>query len=123
MKIYNDQKGEQILTELMNTDPSFQEAFEYLISDMNSHPKHLFHYFKAILVNYYKNKFKLTNEILHGQSLKEFTDLFEYFLGLFEMSEPEKNISRQMLMPVNNVRVKGSNVIDFTLLDNFFMNI
>ena len=107
----------------MKSDSTFKGAFEYLISDMNSHPKHLFYYFKAILVNYYKNKFSLTNEILQGQSFEEFSNTFEIFLTLFKMNEAEKSIARKMLMPVDNVRVKGSNVIDFTLLDNYFINI
>ncbi len=123
MKIVNDPSGNQKLHELCSTDATFQEAFDYLISDMNSHPKHLFYYLKAILVNYYKKKYHLTDEILSGESLREFEGTFEKFLGLFEMNEAEKEVSRKMLMPVENVRVKGSNIIDFSLLDCYFNNL
>jgi len=85
MKIVNDPSGNQKLHELCSTDATFQEAFDYLISDMNSHPKHLFYYLKAILVNYYKKKYHLTDEILSGESLREFEGTFEKFLGLFEV--------------------------------------
>ena len=112
-----------MIQDLCNTDAVFQEAFDYLISDMNSHPKHLFYYFKAILVNYYKSKYHLTDEILSGKSLQEFEVTFDEFLVMFEMNEAEKEVSRKMLMPVENVRVKGSNNIDFTLLGDYFINL
>jgi len=123
MRILNNPKGGQKIQQLCATDLEFQEAFNYLISDMNSHPKHLFHYFKAILVNYYKKKYDLTNEILSGESLQEFEVTFEEFLDIFQMNEAQKEIARKILMPVNNVRVKGSNYIDFNLLNDYFINL
>jgi hypothetical protein len=123
VKVFKNPSGTNLIQELLRTDTEFKEAFEYLISDMNSHPKHLFYYFKAILVNYFKKKYQLTNEILNGQSLEEFLQAFECFLELFQMNHEEKEVARKMLMPVDNIRVKGADKLDFTLLDNYFLGL
>ena len=49
-KIYNSENKsiEVYLDSLCKNDEKFGEEFDYLISDMNSHPKHLFFYFKSI---------------------------------------------------------------------------
>ncbi len=65
----------------------------------------------------------MTNEILSGESLQEFEVTFEEFLDIFQMNEAQKEIARKILMPVNNVRVKGSNYIDFNLLNDYFINL
>lgn len=123
MKIYKNHRGEDKIQELCDSDEEFRDKFDYLISDMNSHPKHLFYYFKAILINYFKKKYQEIDGVLKGKSLEEFDRVFESFLEMFEMNEMEKNVARKLLMPVENVRVKGSDHIDFTLLDNYFINL
>ena len=127
MKIFQHEKGVKLIQELIDSDEKFSEAFDYLISDMNSHPKHLFHYFKAILINTFKNKFKLA--ILYGETLTEFIKMFDEFLELFEMNEHQKVLSRKMLMlsesseSATGVKHKGFNVIDFQILDDYFMSL
>jgi hypothetical protein len=115
---------------LLKNDQKFSEEFDYLISDMNSHPRHLFYYFKAILIIAVKRKHDLkeSGSRLSGTSLKEFEQLFETVLERFEMNEIEKNLSRKLI--VNNQEqssevkfTKPSNAVDFTLLDNFFLNL
>lgn len=124
MKIFADVRGAALIDELCAADAEFKEAFDYLISDMNSHPKHLFYYFKAILVNAFKRKYGLTSEVLNGPSLAEFLRTFDSLLELFEMSQAQKELARQMLMPdMDNVRLKGSHELDLTLLHDYFMGL
>ena len=133
MKILENQQGKELINDLIKSDESFEENFNYLISDMNSHTKHLFYYFKAILINAFKAKFNLKEEILNGNSLQEFQTTFNMFLSILKMNEMEKTVACKMLMPLqvdNNdldykqeSNSKGFNVIDFTLLDNYFMNL
>lgn len=131
VKLIQDEKANSLIEDLAKYDDKFLETFDYLISDMNSHTKHLFYYFKAILINGFKAKYNLNDEILNGESLQVFQETFDYFLDLFEMNDSEKTIARKMLMPVdnedttNNVKSssKGFNVIDFTLLDRYFMEL
>ena len=64
--------------------------------------------------------------ILNGKSLEDFLSTFDTFLEILEMNEKEKELSRKMLMPVENNKnseKKGFNVIDFTLLDEYFMRL
>lgn len=124
LKIYEDsnKKAMNILNTLSNTDESFSQDFDYLISDMNSHPKHLFHYFKAILINAFKRKFDLTEGmLLSGESLNEFNELFEAILEIFKMDEIQKDLARKMLF--EDSQHLGFNSIDFTLLDNYFLGL
>ncbi len=133
MKILDNQQGEELINGLIKSDETFEEKFNYLISDMNSHTKHLFYYFKAILINAFKVKYKLKDEILNGKSLEEFQTTFDIFLNIWEMNEMEKSVARKMLMPLHinhndfdfneKINSKGFNVIDFSLLDSYFMNL
>ena len=102
---------------------------------MNSHAKHLFYYFKAILINGYKAKFKIeSSQVLNGESLDEFNKMFELFLDLFEMNDLEKDIARKALMPnennnnssclgdlKNKNNIERFNHVDFRLLDEYFL--
>lgn len=124
MKILADGRGAAAIGELCAADAEFKEAFDYLISDMNSHPKHLFYYFKAILVNAFKRKYGLTTQLLNGPSLAEFLRTFDLFLELFEMPQAHRELARRMLMPdMDNVRLKGSRKLDLALLHHFFMGL
>lgn len=140
VKIINDKTGSKYLDELIENDHKFSEEFDYLISDMNSHAKHLFYYFKAILINGYKSKFKLeSREVLNEESLDKFNEMFELFLDLFEMNDSEKDVARKALMQndlennnnnansccLNDFKNKNSlerfNHVDFSLLDEYFL--
>ena len=135
LKIFNDSNGCLLLNELIENDKKFADEFDYLISDMNSHPKHLFYYFKAILIYAYKRKYGLDEkaDVLCGESLIKFNESFELFLNLFEMNSNEKESCRQMLNVndsyshftnnINDKSVERFNLIDFTLLDNFFIKL
>jgi hypothetical protein len=125
MKILKNKQGNNLIESLSSQDEKFSENFDYLISDMNSHTKHLFYYFKAILINSFKFKHNLKDEILNGKSLEEFLSTFDTFLQILEMNENEKDLSRKMLMPIENDRgeKKGFNVINFTILDEYFMRL
>ena len=125
MKILKNKQGNDLIESLSSQDEKFSENFDYLISDMNSHTKHLFYYFKAILINSLKSKYNLKDEILNGKSLEEFLSTFDTFLQILEMNENEKDLSRKMLMPIENDsgEKKGFNVIDFTILDEYFMRL
>ncbi len=46
-----------LLIKAQNEDPEFKRSFEYLCSDMNSHPVHLLKTLKAILRNYFQKTF------------------------------------------------------------------
>lgn len=49
---------------ILNLDESFKEQWDYLISDMNSHPEHLKEYTKAIFYEFFKrNQEVLKNQI------------------------------------------------------------
>ena len=123
MKILKDKMGRQLIDDLVQNDPKFSDAFDYLISDMNSHPKHLFYYFKAILVEGFKFKYKMSDSVLDGQPLQNFIDTFDVFLEILEMNDAAKKIARKMLMLCSEDYQKGLNGVDFTPLDDYFMNL
>ena len=134
LKIYDDKKGYELIQQLTANDKKFNDEFDYLISDMNSHPKHLFYYFKAILINAFKRKFKLeASEFLKDESMCEFNQSFEIILKLFEMNENEKELARKMIVEVNSKYFSGNvtsqksvdsfNLVDFTLLDSYFLKL
>ena len=117
-----------ILEPLLANDAQLVDQFDYLISDMNSHPRHLFFYFKAILITAIKRKHHLNapDSRLSGSSLSEFDALFESVLERFAMNETEKSLARQMITDdtsKNKSEPKPSNTVDFTLLDNFFLSL
>ena len=108
------------LNDLKSKNKQFGENFDYLISDMNSHAKHLFFYFKTILIIAIKNEYKIeTNQRINGAALDEFNRIFESVLEIFEMSETEKISARSILLDDNN----SFNCFDFTLLNDFFNKI
>ncbi|RNA36330.1 hypothetical protein BpHYR1_001821 [Brachionus plicatilis] len=114
---YNDETRE-FLDRMCSTDTVFGNQFDYLISDMNSHPRHLFLYFKAILINGIKRKFNLgKEEFLNSNSLKEFNKIFDFILHAFGMNEMEKKISKKLILDENQHDCCS---IDFSQLDNFF---
>jgi hypothetical protein len=125
--------GKRFIEDLMSSDEMFSDEFNYLISDMNSHSKHLFYYFKAILINAVKRKYNLVNknDFLRDESLNEFNQMFECFLSCFEMNEEEKSVARQILFEVNSISSKDFdlketqpfNLLDFSLLDNYFFKL
>lgn len=129
LRIYQteDRLVQDFLESLCSEDQTFSNDFDYLISDMNSHPKHLFFYFKAILINAFKRKFKI--DFLAGQSLLQFDRIFESILDIFKMNDKQKELARRMLFEVNSTscsnkdQTKPFNLIDFTFLDNFFLEI
>lgn len=119
-------KKQFILDELLEFDLEFAEQFEYLISDMNSHPRHLFYYFKAILILAFKRRFGVDkNARLADKPLKEFEELFETILEQFEMSQSEKMIARRVIPEKNTETdmLKPTNSMDFAELDKFFINL
>lgn len=130
VKLYNNSVTKDFLDNMCLNDEVFKDEFDYLIADMNSHPRHLFYYFKAILINGFKRKVKLEkNEFLSGDSLREFNYIFDSILDTFDMNETEKNLSRKIIFEENHK--KQNNIdnslnfyhsLDFTLLDNFFTN-
>ena len=80
----------------LKQDTEFADAFDYLISDMNSDPKHLFFYFKAILINAFKKRYN--EKVFTGEKLREFQQLFEVFITLFGMDEPTKEVARKLFI-------------------------
>lgn len=130
LKLYLDLDDnlEADLDSLLKRDERFTDEFDYLISDMNSHPRHLFYYFKAILINAVKRKFNLNDhQRLDGPSLDEFNRLFNLILNRFNMNDLEKSLSNKLIFDdqkqtTGNVSMKPSILNDFTVLDNFFLN-
>lgn len=130
LKLYNNATTKEFLDNICSNDEHFKDEFDYLISDMNSHPRHLFYYFKAILINGIKRKFDLKkDEFLNGDSLKEFNCIFDSILDTFDMNELEKKLSKKLIFEENQKKKISLNNslsfcgLDFTLLDNFFANI
>lgn len=123
LKVFDSEQANDILASL---DDQFHQEFDYLISDMNSHPKHLFYYLKAVLITAFRRKFD-AQENLTGESLTEFNKLFELVIDQFGMNEQEKSLSRRLIFEVNSrntqTSVESFNLIDFTLLDQFFLNL
>ncbi|CAF0874690.1 unnamed protein product [Brachionus calyciflorus] len=118
LKLVNIFKSD--LNLMCGKDDKFKEEFDYLISDMNSHSKHLFYYFKACLINYFKRKFDLSDEkFLSNESLDEFNRLFESFIDVLGMNSFEKNLARNILFENTN---KDQQSVNFIPLDNFFIN-
>jgi hypothetical protein len=110
-----------LIRNLLSSDQEFSESFNYLVSDMNSHTKHLFFHFKACLINAFKRIYKLNeNEHLNGESLEDFNKNFENILDLFEMNEIEKESARCVLHTNQNDQF---NSFDFNILNNFFLNL
>lgn len=70
----------------------------------------------------------LRRDRLTDESLKEFNSLFEFVLDGFEMNEVEKDLARKLIPSddydddQNKKIFKPSNSINFSLLDNFFLN-
>ena len=111
-----------LIKNLLSSDQVFSENFNYLVSDMNSHTKHLFFHFKASLINAFKRVFKLNeNEHLNGDSLEEFNKNFEIILDLFEMNEIQKESSRCVLSSTN--QRDQFNSFDFNILNDYFLNL
>lgn len=72
------------LNDLLNSDPEFSKQFDYLISDMNSHPRHLFLYFKAIIILAIKRRYDINQTLkLNNESLSQFEKVFETILDSF----------------------------------------
>jgi hypothetical protein len=129
IRIFLNEEGSRALNQLLDQDDKFSEEFNYLISDMNSHPKHLFYYFKAILIYAFKRKHGLNerSNLLKGESLENFNRTFELFLSLFEMNSLEKEVSRSMIslnledtLYKKSDSIKPFNLVNFTALDAFF---
>ena len=113
------------LNNLRSNNKQFSENYDYLISDMNSHAKHLFFYFKTILINAIKDKYKIENGQMHGEATYEFNCIFEKILEIFEMSEVEKISARSILLNANetNTNIENNNtfnLFNFTVLNDFF---
>jgi hypothetical protein len=110
------------LDNLKSNNKEFAENFDYLISDMNSHAKHLFFYFKTILINAIKAEFKIdSSREIDGMAFDEFNRIFENIMELFEMSESEKISSRSMLTNLDDDNSFKS--FNFILLNDFFNKI
>ena len=110
-----------LIQSLLSLDDDFLQSFNYLVSDMNSHTKHLFFHFKACLINAFKKKFKLNqNDHLKGESLDDFNKHFEHILDLFEMNEIQKESARCVLFSKNDDQF---NCFDFRILNDFFLNL
>jgi hypothetical protein len=126
LNVFNDSA---VMSELIDNDERLDDEFNYLISDMNSHPKHLFYYFKAILINGFKRRFGLvgSGEFLNGAPLDEFNKIFERVVNLLGMSGDEKELAVRMIVNEKPSAaadgVDPFNLIDFTLLDNFFLRL
>jgi len=110
------------LDNLKSNNKEFAENFDYLISDMNSHAKHLFFYLKTILINAIKAEFKIdSSREIDGMAFDEFNRIFENIMELFEMSESEKISSRSMLTNLDDDNSFKS--FNFILLNDFFNKI
>ena len=108
-----------LIKDLLENDAEFNENFNYCVSDMNSHSKHLFYTFKSSLINAYKRKFNVkSNDLLNDQSLEQFNSRFELILNEFEMNVDERESARNMLN--DN---KQFNQFDFTVLNNYFLSL
>jgi hypothetical protein len=127
LRIYAHEKLKMELKLLLKSDAQFSEEFDYLIADMNSHPRHLLCYLKAILINAFKRKFQLgQSQRLRDVSLDEFDRFFESILQAFNMSEEERQLARELIVhdEDNDEKIsKPLSSIDFKTLDNFFLNI
>lgn len=123
--LLNDEIGSRLINELNENDKEFAHQFDYLISDMNSHWKHLFHYFKATLINAFKTKYNRTTEQsnLSGQSLEHFEKTFDTFLDILKMNESEKNVARNILNESSLLDQTNFALDDFNLLDNYFIKL
>lgn len=118
-----NEKKQSILDVLLKADREFSEQFDYLISDMNSHARHLFFYFKATLILAFKRRFGFENKCrLSGEPLNEFNKLFEIILDRFEMNEIEKESARSFIddKDLESKFFETSNNFDFYELDKFF---
>jgi hypothetical protein len=120
--LLNDVTGAKLINELNESNKDFAHQFDYLISDMNSHWKHLFHYFKATLINAFKAKYKLTTD-LSGQSLEHFERTFEAILDILKMNESEKNVAKSILNENSLFDQKNFALDDFYLLENYFIKL
>jgi hypothetical protein len=110
-----------LIQNFLTNDEDFQNSFYYLVSDMNSHTKHLFFHFKTCLINAFKKKYYLNqNEHLCGVSLEDFNKSFEQLLDLFEMNEIQKQSARDVLFLDKNNQF---NSFDFNILNDFFLNL
>lgn len=106
LRVYANQEASTRLQALLHQDEEFADAFDYLISDMNSHPKHLFFYFKAVLINAFKKRYN--EKVLTGERLKEFLDLFDVFINLFGMDDATQKVARKLFI----YEVDGRSVAD-----------
>lgn len=120
LKLFCNETTKEFLDNFCSNDEVFKEDLDYLISDMNSHPRHLFYYLKAILINGIKRKFMLGKEdFLKNDSLEEFDRIFDSMLSAFNMNGEEKKLSKKLIFEEND----SLENLDFSLLDNFFINI
>jgi hypothetical protein len=108
-----------LIKELLENDEQFKENLNYVVSDMNSHSKHLFFSFKASLVNAFKRKFGLNeSEKLNGESLERFNESFRELLDLFEMSDEEKRSATEILSSQNQF-----DLFDYRILNEYFLGL
>jgi hypothetical protein len=135
LRLYADQTALAELQSLLEADEKFADAYDYLISDMNSHPKHLFFYFKAILINAFKFKHGLAENgmVLSGESLADFQRVFNLFIDLFQMNDQEKDVARRLFMYNTNNTTASSlrdieseklkQKLEANLFDRFFLDL
>jgi hypothetical protein len=126
LKIYEDKtkRSLNLLNELLNNDSKFANEFDYLISDMNSHTRHLFSYFKAILINAFKTKHKIAeSSFLVGDSLLDFKKTFNELIDVFEMNESQRLVARNLLMNEKEPSNAQTSQDDFSLLEDYFLSL
>ncbi len=71
-------KRQGFFEHLLNNDFEFQKQFDYLMSDMNSHPSHLENYLRAIILNsFLRSENKQPHEELSPYMARDFKSFME----------------------------------------------
>jgi hypothetical protein len=106
------------LKDLFANDTNYYDDLYYIMSDMNSHTKHLMFSFKSCLINAFKRKYGIReNEQLRDKALNEFNQIFEELIELFGMNEEEKKSAREVL------NVSDFKKFNFLLLSDYFIRL
>lgn len=106
------------LKDLFGNDTLYYDDLNYIMSDMNSHTKHLMFSFKSCLINAFKRRYGIKeDEHLKDEALNEFNQIYEELIELFGMNEEEKKSARDVL---NGIHFKDFN---FLVLSEFFIRL
>lgn len=100
----------------LRQDPVFAKEFDYVLSDMNSHPLHLFKYLKAIVLMFFLRREGLEpNASLSQPAQDELDHFWRELMASWEFSEHEIDSGLRMNRPGLEQPEDGAIVTDFFL--------